>query len=95
MPTGYLLISSHGFESFFETKGDTLFLLVDIHHVELLTDAHHFARVIDAAPAHVGDVQQAVEAVEVNEGTEVGNVLYLALDHGARGEVVQHLAAFG
>ena len=80
-----------------ETKGDTLFLLVDIqhHHVELLADAHHFARVIDAAPAHVGDVQQAVEAVEVNEGTEVGNVLYLALDHGAWGEVVQHLAAFG
>ena len=80
-----------------ETKGDTLFLLVDIqhHHVELLADAHHFARVIDAAPAHVGDVQQAVEAVEVNEGTEVGNVLHLALDHGAWGEVVQHLAAFG
>ena len=80
-----------------ETKGDTLFLLVNIqhHHVELLADAHHFARVIDTAPTHVGDVQQAVEAIEVNEGTEVGNVLYLALDHGAWGEVIQHLAAFG
>ena len=80
-----------------ETKGDTLFLLVDIqhHHVELLADAHHFTRMIDAAPAHVCDVQQAVEAVEVDEGTEVGNVLYLALDHGAWGEVVQHLGAFG
>ena len=29
----------------------------------------------DAAPAHVGDVQQAVHAVEVDERTEIGDVL--------------------
>src|SRR5205809_551841 len=29
----------------------------------------------DAAPAHVGDVQQAVESVEINEGAEIRDVL--------------------
>ena len=79
-----------------EAEGDALLLFVDVQHdhVELLADGHHFARVINTPPAHVGDVQQAVEAVEVDEGTEVGDVLHLALDHGARGEVVQHLDAF-
>src|SRR4029453_4682275 len=35
----------------------------------------HFARVTETAPCHVGDVQQAVHAIEVDECTEVGEVL--------------------
>jgi hypothetical protein len=42
-------------------------------------DLDHLARVVDAAPAHVGDVQQAVHAVEVDERAEVGDVLDRAL----------------
>ena len=33
-----------------------------------------FAGVIDASPAHIGDVQQSVDAPEVHEGPEVGDV---------------------
>src|SRR5690606_16387190 len=40
---------------------------------------HHLARVPDAAPAHVRDVQQAVHPAQVDERTEVGDVL----DHAA------------
>ena len=36
----------------------------------------------EAAPAHVGDVQQAVHAVEVDERAEVGDVLDRALRPG-------------
>ena len=47
----------------------------------------------DAAPAHVGDVQQAVDAVEVDEGAEVGDVLDRALADVARGHFGQELLA--
>src|SRR5436190_13033611 len=50
----------------------------------------------DAAPAHIGDMQQAVDAVEVNEGTEVGDVLDGALADVARSHFAEEfLAAFG
>ena len=32
-------------------------------------------RMVDAAPRHVGDVEKTVHALEVDEGTEVGEVL--------------------
>jgi hypothetical protein len=38
------------------------------------------SRVVDAAPGHVGDVQQAVDAAEVDERAEVGDVLDRAGD---------------
>src|SRR6266850_2686017 len=39
----------------------------------------------DAAPGHVGDVEEAVEAVEINERAEVGDVL-----DGAFADVARH-----
>ena len=36
-------------------------------------------RMVDAAPAHVGDVQQAVDAAQVDERAELGDVLDHAL----------------
>jgi hypothetical protein len=48
-------------------------------HLELVVDLHHLARVIDATPAHVGDVEQAVDAAQVDERAEVGDVLDDAL----------------
>ena len=50
----------------------------------------------DAAPAHVGDVEQAVDAVEVDERAEIGDVLDGALADVARGHFGEELlAAFG
>ena len=50
-----------------------------IMHFELVVDLDHLRRMIDAAPAHVGDVQQTVDTAQVDKRTEVGDVLDHAL----------------
>ena len=64
-----------------QTEGDTFLGVVDIqdHHFDFLTDFQHFVRVGDSAPAHIRDVQQAVHTAEIDECTEVRNVLDGAL----------------
>ncbi len=57
-------------------------LLVDADdlHLHRLADREDLGRVVDAPPRHVGHVQQAVDAAEVDERTVVGDVLDHALD---------------
>src|SRR5450759_2962398 len=61
----------------FEAETDALLFLVDVedNNVNVLADFQNFRRMADATPAHVRDVQQTVNAVTVNERTEVGDVL--------------------
>ena len=58
-------------------EGDTFLLVVEVenHDFDFLTKLEHFGRVVDALVAHVGDVEEAVYAAQVNECTEVGDVL--------------------
>ena len=49
----------------------------------------------EAAPAHVGDVQQAVDAAEVDERAVVGEVLHRAGQHRALAQVLQGGRALG
>ena len=60
---------------------------------ELLADLHHLARVAHAAPGHVGDVQQAVDAAEVDERAVLGDVLDHAVDDRAFGQRLEQLGA--
>src|SRR6185437_4295341 len=62
---------------------DALRLVVDLDdlHRYRLADAEHFGRMADAAPGDVGDVQQAVDAAEIDESAVVGDVLDHAFDH--------------
>ena len=64
-----------------QAQGDLFLLVIDVQdlHLDLLVDLHDVGGVVDAAPAHVGDVQQAVDAAEVHEGAELGDVLHHAL----------------
>src|ERR1051326_2313845 len=48
---------------------------------------------VDVRPGELGDVDQAVHAVEVDEGAEVDDVRDLALDDVARVEPVEDLLA--
>ena len=59
-----------------QAEGDALLLLVDIEHdhVELLADLQSLARMPEAAPGHVGDMEEAVHAIEVDERAEIGEV---------------------
>ncbi len=44
-------------------------------HLHALADMQRFGRVIDAAPRDVGDVQQTVDAAEIDERAVIGDVL--------------------
>ena len=59
---------------------DALRVRVDLDdlHLDGVADGQDLARMVDAFPTHVGDVQQAVDAAEVNERTVVGDVLHHA-----------------
>ena len=60
-----------------EAQRHAFLVAVDVqhHHFDFLPHFEQFARMAQTAPAHVGDVQQAVHAVQVHERTEVGEVL--------------------
>ena len=64
-----------------ETEGNAFFFAVhfDDHNLNLFTLLEHFGRMRDPAPAHVGDVKETVHTVEIDERTEIGDVLDHAL----------------
>ena len=74
-----------------EAERDPLAVPVDVEHLHLdrLPDLEHLGRVVDVTPGELGDVDQAVHAVEVHEGSEVDDVRDLALDHVAGAQPVE------
>ncbi|EGE57140.1 hypothetical protein RHECNPAF_470013 [Rhizobium etli CNPAF512] len=69
---------------------DAVGFLVDADdlNLDLLADVQDFRRMVHAAPCHVGDVQQAVDAAEVDERTVIGDVLDDAVNNLAFFEVL-------
>ena len=61
---------------------DALRLGVEADHLHLdrLADMEHLGRMVDAPPGDVGDVQQAVDAAQIDEGAVIGDVLDHALE---------------
>jgi hypothetical protein len=76
-------------------EADALRLGIDLDdlHLDGLADGQRLARMIDAPPRHVGDVQQPVYAAEVDEGAVVGDVLDHAVEHLALAQVGHELRA--
>ncbi len=64
-------------------------------HIDLIADLDDFGGMLDALPGHVGDVQQAVDAAEIDERAVVGEVLDRAAHHRAFLQVVHQRAALG
>ena len=60
-----------------ETQGNALALRVEFKDLDfdLITHVEELAGVIDAAPGHVGDMEQAVDAAEIDEGAVIRQVL--------------------
>ena len=60
-----------------EAEGDAVLVLVELENLgfEFLTNLNDFARVADATPGEVRDVEETVDATEVDEGAVVGDVL--------------------
>ena len=66
-----------------ETEGDAALGLVEVEYdnVDLLVELDNLLGVVDAAPAEVGDVDEAIHAAEVDEDTVGGDVLDDTLEH--------------
>ena len=58
-------------------QGDFFLLIVDMKnlHFEIVVDFYHLGRVTDSSPTHVGDMQQAINATQVDKCSEVGDIL--------------------
>src|SRR5262249_17509914 len=63
-------------------------VVLEHDHLHVIPDVHHLGRMPDARPRHVGDVQQAVDAAEIDERAVVGDVLDGALEDDA---LLEHL----
>src|SRR5438874_4601436 len=79
-----------------QAKRNTLLLLVDIEHdhFELLADFDELTWVPKASPSHVGDVEESIHAIEINECTKVGQVLYSSDDAIADFDTFEKLLPF-
>ncbi len=66
-------------------------IVLEHDHVDLVVHLEQLGRMADAAPRHVGDVQQAVDAAQIDERAVVGDVLDDALEHLAFGEGLERV----
>src|SRR5699024_1196711 len=78
-----------------QAQRDARALAIELEHLDLdfLAHADHFARILDALPGHVGNVQQAIDAAEIDERTVVHQILDDALEDNAFLQRIQQLLA--
>jgi hypothetical protein len=78
-----------------EAERDALAVAVDVEHFDphRVADRDNLGGMVDVAPGKLGDVDQAVDAVEVDEGAEVDDVRDLALDDLAGRQAAEDLLA--
>src|SRR5437016_4995893 len=60
-------------ELLLETEADALLFPIDIqdNNIDILANFEQFGRVTNAPPAHIGDVQQSVDAVQIDERAKI------------------------
>src|SRR6185436_16031026 len=82
-------------EQLLHAERDAVGFVVDLDDLDLhlLADIEHLGRVIDAAPRDVGDVQQTIDAAQIDERAVIGDVLHHAVDDLAFFEVLHQLLA--
>src|SRR4029077_486396 len=80
-------------EQLLHAERDAVGFVIDLDDLDLhlLADIEHLGGMIDAPPGDVGDVQQAVDAAEVDESAVIGDVLDHAVDDLALFEVLHQL----
>src|SRR4029434_4152071 len=56
----------------------TLFFFVDVEHddFQLLPDLEQLAGMSEATPCHIGDMEQAIHSIEIDERAKVGEIFY-------------------
>ena len=68
-----------------DAQRDALLGAVELEHLDgdFVAHVQHLRRMRDAPVGHVGDVQKAVDAAQIDEGAVIGQVLDHARDHRA------------
>ncbi len=61
----------------FQSEADAVLHIVVIEHFDLndIADIDNLTGMVDPAPRHIGDMQQAIHSTQVDECTEIGDVL--------------------
>src|SRR6476660_3833925 len=61
-----------------ESEGNPLLVFVELQHfhLDLIADIDQVARVGEAAPGHIGDMQQAVDSAQVHQRAVFGEVFH-------------------
>src|ERR1035437_3789567 len=74
-----------------DAERDALLGAVELENNDGDVPAHleHLRRMRDAAVGHIGHVQEAIDATEIDEGAVFGQILDRAHDGGALGEMLQ------
>ena len=80
-----------------ETQGDALAVEVDVENLDLdlLADLDNLGRMVDVVPGELGNVDEAVDTAEVDEGAEVDDGGNGTLETHARLELGQDLGTLG
>src|SRR5690349_4813771 len=80
-------------EQLLHAERNAVGLVIDLDDLDLhlLTDIEHFGGMIDAPPGDVGDVQQPVDAAQVDERAVVRDVLHDAVDNLTFFEILNQL----
>ena len=83
------------FAQLFQAKGYTSTFAVELQHFnsDFVANVYDFARMLNAFPCHIGNVQQAVNAAQINECTVVSEVLNDTFNFHAFLQVFQQLIA--
>src|ERR1700751_3366058 len=60
-----------------KTKRNPLLVLVELQnlYVDLIANVHQITRMREPSPRHVGDMQQTVEAAQIDERAVIGKIL--------------------
>src|SRR5579859_815529 len=80
-----------------KAERDALLFLIKLQDddVEFLLRLYHVGRMLDAAPAEVGEMEKTVDAAEINESAVFGDVLDVAVHDLAFRECLHQLRALG
>src|SRR5690606_1742190 len=83
------------FAQLFQAEGYTGTLAVELQHFnsDFVAHVHDFARMLNAFPGHISDVQQAVYAAQIHECTVVSEVLTDTFNFHAFLQVFEQLIA--
>jgi len=79
-----------------ESQGDLLGFGIEVDdlHLDLVADTEHFGGVIHLAPAHISEVEQAVDPAQIDKGAILSYILHFPIQFRADLNLFQQVRSF-